>query len=112
MDVKRRVRAARRDQKRDSKVGLSDEIIFFDDVAGNARAKVGPQGWARYRDGVSRSHRQGSMSAEEDCCRQLLVPWRVYFGIYKQSKSCIADKSREVTAVCAGPARWPESGSA
>lgn len=40
MDVKRRVRAARRDQKRDSKVGLSDEIIFFDDVAGNTRAKV------------------------------------------------------------------------
>lgn len=43
MDVKRRVRAARRDLKRDSKVGLSDEIIFFDDVAGNARAKVGGQ---------------------------------------------------------------------
>lgn len=29
------VRAARRSLKRESKVQLSDEIIFFDDVAGN-----------------------------------------------------------------------------
>ncbi len=31
---------ARRALKRESKVTLSDEIIFFDDVAGNAQAKV------------------------------------------------------------------------
>lgn len=35
LDVKKRVRAARRALKRESKVQLSDEIIFFDDVAGN-----------------------------------------------------------------------------
>jgi len=40
MDVKRRVRQARRALKRESKVQLNDEIIFFDDVAGNAEAKV------------------------------------------------------------------------
>jgi len=32
--------AARRSLKRESKVQLSDEIIFFDDVAGNEQAKV------------------------------------------------------------------------
>lgn len=32
---------ARRSLKRESKVQLSDEIIFFDDVAGNEQAKVG-----------------------------------------------------------------------
>lgn len=31
--------------KRESKVQLSDEIIFFDDVAGNEQAKVGWPGW-------------------------------------------------------------------
>jgi hypothetical protein len=31
---------ARRAQKRESKVQVSDEIIFFDDVAGNEQAKV------------------------------------------------------------------------
>lgn len=36
---------ARRSMKRESKVQLSDEIIFFDDVAGNEQAKVG--GWGR-----------------------------------------------------------------
>ena len=41
LDVKKRVRAARRSLKRESKVVLSDEIIFFDDVAGNEQAKVG-----------------------------------------------------------------------
>lgn len=41
MDVKKRVRQARRSLKRESKVVLSDEIIFFDDVAGNEQAKVG-----------------------------------------------------------------------
>lgn len=41
LDVKKRVRQARRSLKRESKVVLSDEIIFFDDVAGNAQAKVG-----------------------------------------------------------------------
>jgi hypothetical protein len=40
LDVKKRVRAARRSLKRESKVVLSDEIIFFDDVAGNEQAKV------------------------------------------------------------------------
>lgn len=40
MDVKKRVRQARRNLKRESKVVLSDEIIFFDDVAGNEQAKV------------------------------------------------------------------------
>lgn len=40
LDVKKRVRAARRSLKRESKVQLSDEIIFFDDVAGNEQAKV------------------------------------------------------------------------
>lgn len=40
LDVKRRVREMRRKLKRDSKVALTDEIIFFDDVAGNDRAKV------------------------------------------------------------------------
>ncbi|GFR46161.1 hypothetical protein Agub_g7689 [Astrephomene gubernaculifera] len=40
LDVKKRVREARRKLKRDSKVQMSDEIIFFDDVAGNAQAKV------------------------------------------------------------------------
>jgi len=40
LEVKRRVRQARRGLKRDSKVQLSDEIIFFDDVAGNEQAKV------------------------------------------------------------------------
>jgi hypothetical protein len=38
--VKKRVRAARRSMKRESKVQLTDEIIFFDDVAGNEQAKV------------------------------------------------------------------------
>ena len=42
--VKRRVRTARRKLKRESKVQLSDEIIFFDDVAGNPQAKVGGDG--------------------------------------------------------------------
>lgn len=42
LDVKKRVRQARRSLKRESKVVLSDEIIFFDDVAGNAQAKVRP----------------------------------------------------------------------
>ncbi len=32
---------ARRQLKRESKVQISDEIIFFDDVAGNEQAKVG-----------------------------------------------------------------------
>jgi hypothetical protein len=41
LDVKKRVRQARRSLKRESKVVLSDEIIFFDDVAGNEQAKVG-----------------------------------------------------------------------
>ncbi|GFH12250.1 AAA domain-containing protein, partial [Haematococcus lacustris] len=40
MEVKKRVRQARRALKRESKVQLSDEVIFFDDVAGNAEAKV------------------------------------------------------------------------
>lgn len=40
MDVKRRVRAARRKLKRESKVSLSDEVVFFDDVAGNEQAKT------------------------------------------------------------------------
>jgi hypothetical protein len=40
LDVKKRVRQARRSLKRESKVVLSDEIIFFDDVAGNEQAKV------------------------------------------------------------------------
>lgn len=40
MDVKRRVRAARRKLKRESKVQLSDEVVFFDDVAGNEQAKT------------------------------------------------------------------------
>eukprot|EP00775_Hariotina_reticulata_P010429 gene10429-10587_t len=40
LEVKKRVRAARRSLKRESKVQLSDEIIFFDDVAGNEQAKV------------------------------------------------------------------------
>lgn len=40
LEVKRRVRQARRSLKRESKVQLSDEIIFFDDVAGNEQAKV------------------------------------------------------------------------
>lgn len=36
---------ARRALKRESKVQLSDEIIFFDDVAGNTQAKVRARGW-------------------------------------------------------------------
>ncbi|KAG2425174.1 hypothetical protein HXX76_013928 [Chlamydomonas incerta] len=40
MDVKKRVRDVRRKLKRESKVQLSDEIIFFDDIAGNKQAKV------------------------------------------------------------------------
>jgi cell division protease FtsH len=40
LDVKKRVRAARRSLKRESKVQLTDEIVFFDDVAGNTDAKV------------------------------------------------------------------------
>jgi len=40
LDVKKRVRAARRGLKRESKVQLTDEIVFFDDVAGNDEAKV------------------------------------------------------------------------
>jgi hypothetical protein len=40
LQVKKRVRAARRSLKRESKVQLSDEIIFFDDIAGNEQAKV------------------------------------------------------------------------
>ncbi|GIL87770.1 hypothetical protein Vretifemale_15817 [Volvox reticuliferus] len=40
LDVKKRVRDVRRKLKRESKVQLSDEIIFFDDVAGNKQAKV------------------------------------------------------------------------
>ncbi|KIY91749.1 cell division protease FtsH [Monoraphidium neglectum] len=46
LDVKKRVRAARRSLKRESKVQLSDEIIFFDDVAGNDQGVllVGPPG--------------------------------------------------------------------
>ena len=39
LDVKKRVRAARRSLKRESKVQLSDEIIFFDDVAGNEQVR-------------------------------------------------------------------------
>jgi hypothetical protein len=35
------VRAARRSLKRESKVQLSDEIIFFDDVAGNEQVRRG-----------------------------------------------------------------------
>jgi hypothetical protein len=46
------VRAARRSLKRESKVVLSDEIIFFDDVAGNHQAKVRPCGvWVCVREG-------------------------------------------------------------
>ena len=40
LEVKRRVRQARRSLKRESKVQLSDEIIFFDDVAGNEQASA------------------------------------------------------------------------
>lgn len=40
LQVKKRVREARRGMKRESKVNISDEIIFFDDVAGNEQAKV------------------------------------------------------------------------
>ncbi|GLI63674.1 hypothetical protein VaNZ11_006712 [Volvox africanus] len=40
LDVKKRVRDVRRKLKRESKVQLSDEIIFFDDVAGNKQAKI------------------------------------------------------------------------
>ena len=41
LDVKKRVRQARRGLKRESKVQLSDEIIFFDDVAGNEQVGSG-----------------------------------------------------------------------
>lgn len=34
------MRGARRALKRESKVTITDEIIFFDDVAGNEEAKV------------------------------------------------------------------------
>lgn len=40
LEVKKRVRDVRRKLKRESKVQLSDEIIFFDDIAGNKQAKV------------------------------------------------------------------------
>ena len=43
LEVKRRVRQARRSLKRESKVQLSDEIIFFDDVAGNEQVPL--VGW-------------------------------------------------------------------
>ncbi len=38
------MRDVRRKLKRESKVQLSDEIIFFDDIAGNKQAKVGGLG--------------------------------------------------------------------
>lgn len=52
MDVKKRVRQARRNLKRESKVVLSDEIIFFDDVAGNEQAKVCVRGGGGAHAGV------------------------------------------------------------
>ena len=55
MDVKKRVRDVRRKLKRESKVQLSDEIIFFDDIAGNKQAKVGGRVWGEW--GVKRGRR-------------------------------------------------------
>lgn len=70
LDVKKRVRAARRSLKRESKVVLSDEIIFFDDVAGNEQAKVGAR--CAFVD-QGRSHHMSHMHV--GACGKLPISW-------------------------------------
>jgi hypothetical protein len=41
LNVKKKLREARRKLKASSKLQITDEIVFFDDVAGNEQAKVG-----------------------------------------------------------------------
>jgi hypothetical protein len=75
-----KVRAARRSLKRESKVQLSDEIIFFDDVAGNdqvgggrARQWAGPAGESPAQAGLAAVGRVQPLS---DCGAPLAAPSR------------------------------------
>ena len=71
---------ARRSLKRESKVQLSDEIIFFDDVAGNAQAKVRVCGFelggvncSNVRTGEKMAYGlAGLVLGPSGCC---VVPW-------------------------------------
>ncbi len=68
---------ARRKLKRESKVQISDEIIFFDDVAGNEQAKVWLKGGEMFFTGLTVAHALLSLMNRCAARRQVNRIWHL-----------------------------------